>query len=533
MAIQINPNQPIVFNQPDVCFEQPEYFQPVNQTDTTQIQIVSTPCLGADQVIRESSFGTYPSGEWNFSGFNQNKRGEVCLVAGTTGEIKQYNIFTTGSIYQITVSVLSLFGEMKVYNGQMFIGTITQTGDTVFTFTATNGEINIKIENTTYSACVTGVTAYIMNENLLVAIRNYSDDTIASSFTVGSQPGYFVFQGNTVTISIPWEDLSLDNGCYYISIDDGCDNICGQLGLYDEEMLLLTPWVKTGGGTLTYEADGLMSFNAIGTTIIITNQITEFCAGITYDVEVTIANLVGTITFTIGDATSSSYVTDGTKNFQLTPTTAGNFYISGTNVAPNAVVSGLSVQLADSNDYQFAYDSAPIKLGTHACTLLLNISNDNNMADFVFVGSGFAPRIRIDATIRNSKYPSDREIIETSSGIKQVYFGRQRKEKELATEGVPEYVHDFLSLMFIADHVFIDGNEYNIEDDEPNITYPSGTQDWGQMMALLSIKEQHRENRHVGNPSNPISATEGFIVHPINRLEILTEPSTGDTVEAL
>lgn len=533
MAIQINPNQPIVFNQPENCFDQPEFFQIIDQTDTTQIQIVSTPCLGADQVIRESSFGTYPSGEWNFSGFTQNKRGEVCLTAGSTGEIKQYNIFTTGDIYQITVSVLSLFGEMKVYNGQAFIGTITQTGDSVFTFTATNGELNIKVENTTYSACITAVTAFQINENFLAVVRNYDDDSFAYQINLALLPGYFVFSKNTLTLSIPWSDLALDDGCYYLSLDDGCNNVCGQLGLYDQEMMQLAPWVKSGGGTLSYEGDGLMSFNAIGTTIIVTNTITEFCAGITYNITVTIANLVGTITFTIGDATSAGYTTDGVKNFQLTPTTAGNFYFSGTNVAPNAVLSGLTIELVNESDYSFQYNSAPFKLGTFPCTLLLNISNDNDAFDFVFVGSGFAPRIRLDATIRNSKYPATREIIETASGSKQIYFGRQRKEKELATEGMPEYVHDFLSLMFVADHLFIDGIEYNVEDDEPNLSYPDGTQDYAQLQALISVKEQSRENRHIGNPSNPISATEGFIVHPINRLEILTEPSTGDTVEAL
>jgi hypothetical protein len=50
---------------------------------------------------------------------------------------------------------------------------------------------------------------------------------------------------------------------------------------------------------------------------------------------------------------------------------------------------------------------------------------------------------------------------------------------------------------------------------------------------LLSEKEQERENRNTGNPNIPISATVGgYIVDPIQKYIILTEPVSGDTVEA-
>ena len=54
------------------------------------------------------------------------------------------------------------------------------------------------------------------------------------------------------------------------------------------------------------------------------------------------------------------------------------------------------------------------------------------------------------------------------------------------------------------------------------------------MILLVSEKQQTRENRNIGNPSNIIDATAGgYLSDVIQKYIIITEPSTGDTVEAL
>lgn len=539
MAIIIRDNQPIKFNSPAYCGTHPDYFQLVDQTDTTQIQVEISPCLGSDQLITDPSFDVYPVTAWYSEAMTQTKRGEFCHEAGSWAEIGQDDVFETGTTYQVIVSVISINGTVKVQNGWELLGTITTTGDHIFTFTATNSIIKLRVEDGVTSYCISAINAYPINPDLLVAVRSYATDEIIQSFTLADEPDRFVFTKHTATISLPWADMEIPDGCYYISIDDACTNTCGQFGLFGEDLESESMWSAEGTGTLSSLAEGTMAVAVDnGQSITVTEQLTSFCAGKTYTVKLTLAGMSAvyhSFYATIGGTNSATFTTDGIKTFDITPASDGSFSVTFENAGAVQLlgsISGLQVTI-DIADYTFAYDSEPITLGTFACTLLYNISNDNDAFGFIFVNSGFAPRIRVDGIIRNSTYPSTRRINNMADGTKQIYYGEQRKNKELAVEPVPEYVHDFLALGIVADHLFINGTEYHPEDDEPNISYTNAAEDWGSFLMMLSEKQQDRENRNAGNPQNPIDATQSFIVHPIKRLEILTEPSTQEEVIAL
>jgi len=550
MGLTIQPNQPIAFNLPEVCFDQPDYFQIIDQTDETQIQAIIQPCAGSPQLVANNDFSNpSPLEYWDYSGFTFQKNSTVCKDDGVWAYIQQEDIFTTDSVYQVAITVSDLFGEIGVYNGGYLIGTIKQNGVSYFTFVAQNGNIKLWITSGNYQVCVHSIQAYEINPALLVAIRSYSDDTIITTFDYTSNSDRFVFQKDTVTITIPWADLEITDGCYYLSIDDACTNTCGQLGLFNQEFkvatenigtLTNTGWSSSGDGSAGIDDGNVLAGNcAVGQLVIIQNDITDYCAGKEYLVKFSIDSITnnGEIYISLGGTDSSTYTTTGIKTINITPASDGKFsinYSSDGFFATTMTISGLTITMVNTSDYSFENNSVPFKLGTFDCSMLVNLSNDNDAFGFVFENTFFAPRIRLDATLRNSKFPTERQIVHTSNGRKQVRFGLQRKQKEFATEGVQEYVHDFLALLPLADHLFIDGTEYHADDDEINITYPNSTQDYGQVIMLVSEKIQNRENRNLGNPSNPISATTGgYVIDVTQRYVILTEPSTGDTVEAL
>ncbi len=548
MGLTIQPNQPIIFNVPETCASQSDYIQIIDKTDETQIQCIIQPCANAVQIVEFPDFSVIPlSDYWYSEGFTQTKFSTICKDAGVWALVEQNNVFVAGNIYQVAVTISELFGEVGVYNGSLLIGTIKNNGTSYFTFTAENPFIKIWITNSNYEVCIHSIEAREINQSFLVAIRNNDTDAIEESFTIASNPERFVFSKDTITISIPWQDYPNLSGCYYISVDDACTNTCGQLGILNasEDFIDNYPasaglsqsgWELSGNGTIVITGGVARITASAGEVLTLTNKTFQVCAGKTYQVCHDISVTNGSIYYTLGDADSTTVsVTEVRCLANITPSVSGDFVIHLTAGAGAMTIDWNYITLSLVNsDYEFQYDSVPFKLGTFDCSLLVNISNNNDAFGFVFENSFFAPRIRIDGTLKNAKYSGERKVQTTADGRKQVYHGLQRKIKEFATEGQPEYVLDFLGLIPIADHLFISGTEYHSEDDEINITYPNGLQDFGQMILLVSEKQQTRENRNIGNPSNIIDATAGgYLSDVIQKYIIITEPSTGDTVEAL
>lgn len=144
--------------------------------------------------------------------------------------------------------------------------------------------------------------------------------------------------------------------------------------------------------------------------------------------------------------------------------------------------------------YQFISNKFKVADYTGACTLLINACNNSDAMGFVFEDSGFSPRIRVNAKLRQSKYETDVLRYTNSAGTKKNYNYSSRKQKNLAIELQPEYVHDFLRLLLGFDNVFIDNVAYVVDDDEYNVLYVPELDTYGSVSILVSQQTQNVKN---------------------------------------
>lgn len=143
---------------------------------------------------------------------------------------------------------------------------------------------------------------------------------------------------------------------------------------------------------------------------------------------------------------------------------------------------------------QFISNTFSVQDYSNSCTLLINACNNSDAMGFVFSGSTFSPRIRVEAKLRQAKYETDVLRFTKSSGTKLNYNYTSRKSKNLAISLQPEYVHDFLRLLLGFDNVFIDNVEYVVDDDEYNIVYIAELDNYGSVSILVSKKTQNVKN---------------------------------------
>ena len=121
--------------------------------------------------------------------------------------------------------------------------------------------------------------------------------------------------------------------------------------------------------------------------------------------------------------------------------------------------------------------------------------NDTNAFDLQFSGTGFSPTIRVTANLDRAQFEADRTT-ETNSlaRIRNTYYQRTKK-KRLAIAAVPEYVHDFLSLILGFDHFYIDDTEYNVAPDEEYVINYEDIDDYvGSVSLNVVLKEQLTRN---------------------------------------
>ena len=143
---------------------------------------------------------------------------------------------------------------------------------------------------------------------------------------------------------------------------------------------------------------------------------------------------------------------------------------------------------------QFISNTFSVQDYSNSCTLLINACNNSDAMGFVFSGSTFSPRIRVEAKLRQAKYETDVLRYTNSAGKKSNYNYSSRKQKNLAIELQPEYVHDFLRLLLGFDNVFIDNVAYVVDDDEYNVLYVPELDTYGSVSILVSQQTQNVKN---------------------------------------
>lgn len=522
MAI-IKPNQPVKFNlTTEPCTtDVADYVQLVDNTDDTQFQLGLTLCNGQENVVPSPNFEDAAdygySSNWTISYVGGN--GQICSEGTLANGFSSVYSFDPTLYYYVEINVLSCTdgSVFDVYLGANLIGTFSEAG--VFsaygfpTIQAAQYLLSVQQRNAVDVCCISSINAYPLLTNFIIPIYNTAD-VYVTSISYASNPTYFAFVEDSVTITIDWSTLGLSDNCYYLGLLDPCENTNGQN--YPPVITNNTFTGSATGWTLgaswsyaanavnaTYSAALPVSRNYLTSSDVFVNYIS------TYDVSVNVTAITGTIEVYFGGVLVETITTTGVHVCTGTPNTNLDFYIyirSGTvtvtSCVPSTVSSANYTTNAETNVFQL---SDYINICPN--TLLINACNSSNAFGFVFKNAGFTPRIRLLSKLKNSNYDNERVKSEDSSGKVNIAYFKRRKTKLFAADLLPEYIHDFLSTLSGYDKFYIDDTAYIVEDDEYNVTYDASQDNVGSIE--MRVSEQVQLVRNVNCNGDEISCVLG------------------------
>ncbi len=510
------PNQPVFFGTTDTCTnDEITIEQLVDNTDTTQFQFNIEPCISAQQLVPDPNFAD--TSDWDLGRNWTQTGGQICCAGSSVASDITSSIyeFTNGGYYVITIVVdsISVGGSFYVDLGSQTLGYLTAIGTYTFYGFPNNffGDTALHIYPAIDDSeiCIDNITSYEILTNFIFAIYN-SSNTYVTGISYSSNPTYFTFVDDTVTVTIDWATLGLSNNCYHICMLDPCENTGGQnYPAVIENSTMTWDGVDTPNWTLsiawgsaatyvygnypgalfanTFYQDNI--FNSFTTTYSIYITVT---GGSAIDLDVYFGtNLVGNIT-SIGSHTITGIPAG---SFRLTVAIEGGINVLVDSIRPLAVTSANYICNQTSNSFSVGDYS-------EGCTKLINACNNENGLGFNFNNSGFTPRIRLEAKLKQAKYPQERNIYEDSLGKKGVVFFNGKKTKSLAIDLQPEYVHDFMRLMGGFDNFYIDGVLYFVEDDEYSVEYSDVSDDLGKVRITVSERTQNVKNINCSDTQN-------------------------------
>lgn len=490
------PNQPVYFGGEDTCnADEVEFVQIIDNTDKTQVQFKIDACQFAPNINDYPQFESAVFSNWTNGGACGNES------LGTAYFTKSFG----AGYYKFVIDVASIDCVLNVNFDLTNIGTITTTG--VHTFyaycTPIDGQFSLYVSGQG-SVCLNQFDAFEVLTNAIVAIYD-ADGNWIDDVRYDSNPDYFSFVDDTMTITIDWAEREISNGCYRLCFLDPCENTNGQnymANIRDGEFAedYTNNWTSAGG---VYQSGNQIVF--YNGSITQTNVFNSYTSSIT--TQINIISLDGTMnvyygpyglstpvaTFTTGDIGIQNITGIPFGSFDLVIYVFGDAvidYVGGVNVIPDNYVCDLTSPLMRLGDY------------TNDCTLLINACNNENGLGFNFSNSGFTPRLRLPAKLKNATYLNERSVYEDSAGKKSTYYFKRRKRKVLAIDLQPEYIHDFLSLAIGFDNFFINGQPYFVEDSEYNITYPDVYDNVGAVRLVVSEKVQNVKNVFCSDSEN-------------------------------
>ena len=231
------PNQPIALNDTRLqgCYTSgPTRCLLALPTDVLQVQIEGAQCDTAEGKLSNPNFesttgwaGTGQFGSWVIEG------GRACHDAAfQTALVDTTFSPVVGNPYVIEFVIESLVGSIFL----SFAGlteTITSPGTYTFSTVAVSSfplafiPINITNEDGIVTnpaeVCLSYAQVYDANTDLTVSL--VEDGSVAYSFTYAGAPENFAFDRDRVNISVPLEELGVDDGCYILRVEDGCDEV--------------------------------------------------------------------------------------------------------------------------------------------------------------------------------------------------------------------------------------------------------------------------------------------------------------------
>lgn len=532
MALTIIPNQPVSFEDTTdacKCDSLIKYKQLVNVGDITQFQVKLSPCNDAAELLNDPGMDTPAS--WTLGGGWSVGSSQLCRDAQATTTLVT-GAMTAGTlgIYQIEVYVSAVNGSFGVYLGSTVyrFGTITETGTYTFIIyhPGSPTQIIIQADNAADTICIDNMSlkkipapvVKLLDSLTDTLIETWHGDDILNNtfFYPGAE---FTFAEDSMTFNLDWDSISpaLDPGCYYICLVDPCDDTNAQ---NDSNIINNGDFAAAGANwTFTPIPVGTVSMDYAGGDAEYTDP-ADGGAGTLENSAVTVDTICYDLTFVVSVCTlgrvrvecgtflgtwrtaagtyTEQFTSDGSAIiFRFEDTGSGAHQINIDNIVM-VVCDASLICTYFSNDFLY---------GSHECTHLLNVCNNENGMGFVFGASGFIPRIRLKSKYVRATYKAEREFFEDSSGKKSVVYFKRRKARALSIDPATEYVHDFLSTLMGYDHFFIGATEYFVLDDEYSPIYIESDDELAGVIINIEEKYQLVENTNCGDDDNACMLT--------------------------
>jgi len=530
------PSQPVYFGDQYTCSDDDIPAQLVDNNDKTMFQLSCEPCSLAEELMPDPNFDDPESfvmnDGWTISDNMLCNSGESGLG---TSSIYQ---FDEDGYYQINITVdsLSAGASFRVSLGFTILGYITSTG--TYTFYGTpasffgNTGIIINPEVAGGSICISEITGYEIATNVIIGIYDEQDQYQAHiSYT--DNPEYFTLSKNTMTVTIDWATLDIVNGCYYLCIMDPCENTNGQNYppvVLNQELSIFVGDGSTPNWTLGDDwtnTPPMTGFYAIGGSL---SQDDVFPGYGNYCISIDFQNLLGSFSVYYGTNLVGTVSAGATSPALISGIPSDNLGLSFV-MGPGGYVELIEVKPCDITGPDLVCNSRSnmFKVGDYEgkCTLLIHACNNEDGLGFVFDGSGFVPRVRLEAKLRQAKYESERNVYTDSVGRRSTYFFSGRKQKNLCIDMQPEYIHDFLRLLLGFDNVYISNVPYAVDDDEYNVEYSEVNDNVGKVRLLVSERTQNFKNTNCTGVENVCTLDDSYMLRADDPTSFVTQTNGG------
>jgi hypothetical protein len=321
-----------------------------------------------------------------------------------------------------------------------------------------------------------------------------------------------------LTAAINLADYDIEPGCYRLAIADYCENTCGQYFIYNP-FFNSVPRIPTGWQSIS--TIGVDNWNVGGgeaqlNLTVIGNaaellSVTELCEDKDYYVTIVVDSISNARLRLRVDGLNygTSISTAGTYNFLITPTSSGAVSLLGSQFGASLdgeiTVSKITV-LADKNWATYDKYSDLIQIGDFSddCQFFkIEGCNGENQFGMGFNGTSFLPGIRLQGRRFQPQYDTDSDLFRYASGRWQASFVDRKKKLSYHFGRLPEYVLDFLSLVFYFDNCYVNGQIVFPADAEfPTIEYDNADDLGSLTIDLYKKNDKVRKTVCIGVDAN-------------------------------
>lgn len=503
------PNQPILFNSvlPQQC----------EGCNSTFAQLAD---------FNDQLFWQLEAGQCGFAEYdseliipNWTKLGSEITSTGSGGYIANYTRFDVVQDFLVTITVTDIVGVLNVGIGFGGFQSITTQG---------THTIHLKTSNLT--------------NNLIAIVFAGGAPLFEGTFAIDSVvpiPNGALFAGlvdsqtlsvvevldpvittsqQYLTAAIDLSDYDIDAGCYRLAIADYCTNTCGQYFIYNPYFnsapRIPVGWASNpivGANNWTVgNGEASISLTALGNSANLVS-ITELCEETDYYVEIEVESITNARLRLQVDGINygSGISAAGTYNFTITVSDSGAVSLLGSQFGGaldgDIVVKRITVR-ADKNWAKYDKYSDLIQVGDYSddCRFFkIEGCNGENQFGLAFYGTSFLAGIRLEGRRFQPQYDTDTDLFRYASGRWQASYVDRKKKLSYYFGRLPEYVLDFLSIVFYFDNCYINGDTVFPADNEfPTIEYDNADDLGALTIDLYNKRDKVRKTVCVGVDAN-------------------------------